>query len=161
MADPFFYPDLDAKTVKNLEIVRQLMAEHASYWLTSPYSGEIEQLCTGWFGGKQKRPSRQEEADDAAPEEQGWEFLYKETLQLYRDLKNQKAKALDTDDAAAYFRVATALLEKLLTMQERAQGLKQVSDFHGAVLDIMEGVLSPTQRTEVMERLELAITGGR
>jgi len=165
MSDAFFYPELDQKTIKNLEVVRQLMLEHPSYWLTSPYPQEIERLCTEWFKGRRATaaaaslPEYDDEDDLDAGASGDWEFLYSESRKLYRDLQ-AAGTGMDPNDKMAYFRTSTSLLEKLLGMQERANNLKQISDFYHLVMDIMEGVLSPTQRTEVMERLEQATKGG-
>jgi hypothetical protein len=90
-----------------------------------------------------------------------WEKLEVETTALYDELKESKDK-LTTEDHAermSYFRTATSLLDKLVGLQERAVGLKAIGTFHQTVLDIMEDVLDPGQRTEVMQRLEKIIKG--
>lgn len=90
-----------------------------------------------------------------------WEKLEQETQALYDDLKESKDN-LTTEDHAermSYFRTATSLLDKLVGLQERAVGLKAIGTFHQVVLDIMEDVLDPGQRTEVMQRLEKVVKG--
>jgi hypothetical protein len=52
-----------------------------------------------------------------------------------------------------YFKAATQLLAKLLEMKERAGGLRRIGLFYTAVMDVMETVLTPDQRTAVMDRL--------
>lgn len=59
----------------------------------------------------------------------------------------------DQTERMAYFRTATSLLERLVGARERALGIKQVRDFQNSVLTIMEEVMSPDQRTSVMDRL--------
>lgn len=90
-----------------------------------------------------------------------WAKLERETQGLYDDLKESKDN-LNTEDHAermSYFRTATSLLDKLVGLQERAVGLKAIGTFHQTVLDIMEDVLDPGQRTDVMQRLEKVIKG--
>lgn len=163
----FFYPPLDEATVKSIEIVRQLHAEHPSYWLESPYSGAIEALLKRWFEAVQApAPAAETPAESPAPApEDGtarWEFLYNESKTLYTKLKNESTDftKMDGTEKAAYFRVATSLLDKLITYQERTLNLKQIHDFQMTVLEVMEEVLTPGQRTEVMEKLQTAIQKG-
>lgn len=90
-----------------------------------------------------------------------WAKLERETQRLYDELKDSKDNLSIEDHAErmSYFRTATSLLDKLVGLQERAVGLKAIGTFHQTVLDIMEDVLDPGQRTEVMERLQKVIKG--
>ena len=90
-----------------------------------------------------------------------WDKLERETQRLYDELKDSKDNLSIEDHAErmSYFRTATSLLDKLVGLQERAVGLKAIGQFHQTVLDIMEDVLDPGQRTEVMQRLEKVIKG--
>ena len=104
------------------------------------------------------------ESDELVSEEpqDKWRKLERETQRLYDDLKESKDN-LTTEDHAermSYFRTATSLLDKLVGLQERAVGLKAIGTFHQTVLDIMEDVLDPGQRTEVMQKLEQIVKGG-
>lgn len=90
-----------------------------------------------------------------------WDKLERETQRLYDELKDSKDNLSIEDHAErmSYFRTATSLLDKLVGLQERAVGLKAIGTFHQTVLDIMEDVLDPGQRTEVMQRLEKVVKG--
>lgn len=158
MSESFFYPTLDAKTMKNLAVVQQLSIEHPSYWLTSPYSGDIQNICLKLFK-PQKVVHEYEDNSDANDGTDNWEFLFNESKTLFKGLKAAK---LDNDTASekmAYFRTATSLLDKLLSIQERSNNLKQVSEFYSIVMSIMDETLSPAQRTEVMTQLQDAVKG--
>lgn len=163
MTSSFFHPPLELATLRSLEIVRQLMIEHPAYFLDSPYAGETERLIRGWFDAKAVKARHMEQLADAEEgdnpatlEDDKWLYIYNETSALYRSLK--VAKHGDEEDQMAYFRTATALLEKMISMQERALGLKQVSEFNATVMTIMESILSPTQRNEVMDQLKNALS---
>jgi hypothetical protein len=78
---------------------------------------------------------------------------------VFSELKNYGKTIGDSDqtERMAYFRVATSLLERLVSARERALGVKQIRSFQDTVLAIMEEVLSPAQRTDVMDRLRSAL----
>lgn len=153
----FYYPPLDAATLRSLEVVRQLASDHPGYFLESPYSGEVEDMIKQWFfPAKPQQPTVEAPAPNLF-EGNRWEALSRESEQLYSDLKQAKWGAAETSEQLSYFRTATSLLDKIVGLQERALGLKAVHEFHHTVMQIMEEVLSPTQRTEVMEKLKSAI----
>lgn len=156
MAD-FYYPNLDPQTVKNIEVVRQLAQEHPSYFLESPYSAETEEVIRRLLKIKAPTESIGGEEPEEAESGDRWEFLYRETQALFRDLKNAKVSSGETAEQMSYFRTATSLMEKMISLQERALGLKEISEFQRAVLDVMESVLDPSQRTEVMEKIKSSI----
>lgn len=150
----FFYPPIDEPTVKKLEVIRQLMADHPGYFLEAPYSGETERMLKSWFGSSKKSlPSAGDISiqDDTDP----WKMLYQETQTIFRNLKDVKFDAVgETSEKMAYFRTATSLLDKLVSLQERALGLKEIGEFQKAVLEAMESALNPDQRTKVMLQLK-------
>lgn len=63
-------------------------------------------------------------------------------------------KSDNTTDKNTYFRVATSLLEKLVSIKEKMSNLKNVNLFISSVLQIMDEVLTTDQRAVVMERLK-------
>lgn len=157
-----FYPQIDATALKNIELARRLATEHPSYFLNSPYSGEVEKLLKSLINHKPIADVTNMVDGEAEFEGTRWEYLYSETSLLFRGLKtaNAGSSVNDTGEQMAYFRTATSLMEKLISLQERALGLKEIHEFQKSVLDIMDGVLNDTQRTEVMEKLKLTIGVG-
>lgn len=147
----FFYPTLDHQTVKNLLVVRQLVDDHPSYFLDSSYSPALEaDLLTLFKRTKQvvhELPTEQEQEDiDTLAELQT----------LYRNLKLAKPNGSEDPDAMAYFRTATSLMEKILTLQERGKGIKEVSTYHTVVLDFLSEICNETQIEEFISRLKEA-----
>jgi hypothetical protein len=160
MSDDFYYPALDPQTMKNIGIIQRLALEHPSYWLQAPYSGDIQLQLMALFlprkvGAANDAPVVDIEDDDR----DNWEFLFEESKTLYRNLKGAQPSGDEPTAQMGYFRTATSLLEKLLSMSERAMNLKQVSDFYQLVMDVMESTLTGPQRTEVMEKLQAKIKG--
>lgn len=145
------YPDLN----EQLSVVFDLIRAENGYLEDPdcPYSAETKAFLTKFV-----------ESDEISSEEpqDKWRKLERETQSLYDELKNSKDNLSIEDHAErmSYFRTATSLLDKLVGLQERAVGLKAIGTFHQTVLDIMEDILDPGQRTEVMQRLETVIKGG-
>lgn len=153
----FHYPKLDQETLKNLNVVQKIAKAHPSYFITSPYSSEIQRLITEWFLAPKVAISKTVETGKSAVEDdrEPWVMLYEETRDLYSNLKNTEImEDTNTSEKMAYFRTATSLLEKLVSLQERSLGLKEVGEFQHKVMDILETVMTPAQRTQVMEKLE-------
>lgn len=80
-----------------------------------------------------------------------------EISELYRQMKAYGPKALSSDkssDQNTYFRVSVILLEKLITLKERASALSSANEFVSEVLTIMQDTLNPDQVAKVMDRLK-------
>lgn len=144
----FFYPPLDAPTVKNLLIVKQLVDEHPSYFLESPYPQTLEADLLRLF--KYTRHTVTEPRANVSDEELDVES---ELVTLFRSLKVAKPAATDADQMA-YYRTATALMERLLNLQDKAKNMKTMGEHHDMVLRFMEEICSPTQVEEFMSRLK-------
>lgn len=84
-----------------------------------------------------------------------FDVIEAESAALYQKLKTFGSNLDETDvsEQAQYFRVASTLLEKIVSINERASALRNLQQFQSAVLTIVEDTLDPTQRTAVMDRL--------
>lgn len=154
MSEGAYYPTLDLQTLKGLKIVLQLSSEDSSYFLDTPWSGEIQLLVEELT--KPKKIVHQAAPVEKKEGEEEWEFLARETRGLYDGLK-VAGIGLEGNELMAFYKTSTSLLEKLLAMQERANNLKHVSDFYQLVLDVMEDSLTGDQRTTVMQKLKDSI----
>lgn len=145
-----YYPAVDADAWWALEIVIQNAAEDPDYLFSDdcPYPGWFRDR----FGtARLTEPTDEEDLDLAG-----------ESTRLFRELKDAKDGFTSNDHAEkmAYFRTSTSLLEKLVSMAERAHNVKQISRFYQEVLDIMDQVLDEDQREAVRTRLKERINGG-
>lgn len=152
MSDPY-YPQLDPATVKALPILQQLSQDHKSYWLTAPYDGITQGILERILAPRKVIHEAKE--IDIDPDENMDDFLATESRNLYQKLKTA-GLGLAGSEELAYLKTSTALLEKLLAIQERANNLVKISEFYATVMDIMDSELSSDLRTRVMERLEAA-----
>ena len=66
----------------------------------------------------------------------------------------QKLTIADSPDKMGYFRTKTALIEKLVNMQERVYNIKEINDFKSTILAFMNEVLTKDQITDFMQRLD-------
>lgn len=163
-----FYPPLDIETIRHIPTVLKLYTQHPTYFLESPYPGEVERIFKTI---KQptvvvQTPEFQEAADDLDLEGANkWENLAKEARRIYKESKSIKYagngdNGLSPNERISHAKTMATLLEKLVSLEERALGLKKVHDFHRVVMEVMEEILTPTQRTNVMEKLQATIDSG-
>ena len=62
-------------------------------------------------------------------------------------------------DRNTYFRIYSGLIEKIITMKEKASNIKMYEQFISIVLDIMDREMDADQRNRVMLRLEPLVGG--
>lgn len=172
-----YYPDLDERACANFGVLIRLIEEDPTILISPncPYPDSFIAtmsdllLSPGETDGT--RATRRPNEHDRAMQES------REKAEAYRKELIERAKTDDMDDAMyedlnatlidlkvygsqlgpadqtekmGYFRTKTALLEKLMLLRERAAGIKHVKEFESTILRIMEEVLTPEQRTEVM-----------
>lgn len=151
-----FYPELDLQTLRHINTVRKLYELHPTYFLESPYPGEVQKFFDSLKGNPMPESKGFQEAAQMLNMESDnkWDNLAKEAVLIYNDLKGVKVSTESPNEKIQYFKTISNLLEKLVSLQERAMGLKNVHEFHKAVMEVMEEVLTPTQRTDVMQKLQ-------
>lgn len=83
------------------------------------------------------------------------EDLETEIVTLYRDLQTASAQltGVDPKDKAAFLKTIGDLLTKMVTLREKVINMRQMSDFQRRVVQVLEGVLEPHQRTEFIKIL--------
>lgn len=150
------YPDLSQKLLVPLRVVREQLRLDPGYLddPACPYHTDVLELL------KHLAP--------AAPEVSGQflrrsgskhEILEDEAQQLYLEIRDfgQKLKVDDVTERMSYYRTRTALLEKLISLTERAASMGEIQRFQDVVMGILEDMLSPDQRAEALERLATAL----
>jgi hypothetical protein len=144
-----FYPPINEQSVAPLKIARRLALEDPDYLkdVSCPYGLELRDFLTG-----STAVSGEEGAGKAEPLDS-----VAEIEEIYRSIKDYGVKVKsgsDPSDKNTYFRIASSLLEKLITLKERAVGVKNTAEFTAAVLDILEEQLSADARSAVITRLK-------
>ena len=68
------------------------------------------------------------------------------------DLRRQVGK-MDPNDQASMMKNQMGLFEKWVSLREKVLNLREMSEFQQIVIGFMDEVLTPTQRTDFMNRL--------
>lgn len=77
-----------------------------------------------------------------------------EAEELLKYVKGLKPTGDVAKDGIDYTRAMTSLLEKLLSIKERAAKLKDVAEFEAKVVEFLQDILTPEQRTLFMDRVQ-------
>ena len=146
--DERYYPDITEDQLWPFSIVKRQLEEDPDYLddPECPYSGDIRRF----FG---KVPTEDSgETTKASVDDINFES---EVSKLYKQLKEfgDGLETGDTSEKNTYFRLSVSLLKDILDLKERAAGLNHFKEFTDAVLQIMGDILTPDQRTRVMNRL--------
>jgi hypothetical protein len=142
-----FYPPINEQSLSPLKVARRLALEDPSYLkdVACPYGPEVREFLQS--AEEKEKPTKNTEPVDTLAEVEG----------LYQSIKDYGSKVLagsDASDKNTYFRVSSSLLERLVTLKERAVGAKNVAEFTSAVLDILEDELTADQRTAILAKLK-------
>lgn len=153
------FPDITEHADWAVKLIFKLALEEESYLTDAdcPYTPEFKAIIAK---AVQVNSAKDEDAEDDHPkapitEEMIDSNLDQDLYTVFEDLKSYGKTITKSDqtERMAYFRTATSLLERLVGARERALGIKQIRSFQDTVLTIMEEVMSPDQRTTVMDRL--------
>jgi hypothetical protein len=112
-----------------------------------PYPPHVKTLLRRLVGEPGAAPVPEQPLDD--------DDLVTETSTLYRSIKTagETMKSSDPKDQMAIFKTSADLLSKLVTLREKAQSVRQMSQFQRAVIEVLEQVITPAQRSEFIEKL--------
>lgn len=133
------YPALDATA---LAIVAEHLEANPSYLdrPDCPYPQHVKEML---------RPNHD------AGEATGELLVQNEVETLFAQL-TEFGNGLEITDVAermSWFRTRASLLDKIVTLKERASGIKQVQEFINRVIEVMDNECTPDQRTRIMENL--------
>lgn len=81
--------------------------------------------------------------------------LLREISDLYTELKTQNTtlQTTDTKDKVALLKATADLLTRMVSLKERAMNIRDMGRFQRAVLELLEGVLTPAQTSEFIEKM--------
>jgi hypothetical protein len=147
MSTPF-YPPIEAKNLSPFRTIRAMLEKDPEYLdrPETPYDVETKGFLKLMMGGK---------ANVAAIALDTPEDLEKQLNAIYSDLMafgaNQGLK--DQSDKISWAKAVTSILDKVISMKERTINAKNYSDFQKRVIDILDGLLTPAQRSDFVDRL--------
>lgn len=144
-----YYPPLPPGTTKLLRILMANLLSDPTGYLGAdcPYNDQDrEALAQLLPASKVEKPDLQVDPD----------FLWAEARAIYlslQDLGSAEDK-LDPKEKMSLAKVRASLLEKLLSIQERATNLKNMERFQSVVLEHLDRVLTAEQRLAFLESLQ-------
>jgi len=120
-----------------------------------PYPDALKTLLKELTAPKPVAPPAIVSVDPVLPEDK-WVTLEREAKKVFDDLKASypDIQVQDVAERMSFFRTATSLLEKLVGLQERAVGLKQMSEFQNTIIQFLDEICDNNQKTILMERIK-------
>lgn len=155
-----YYPPLDGGLKPHLETVRLHLMEDLGYLRSEdcPYSDDLRAYLANLLGGAKASSSEGFSAPLSTDGIRNYtaEDLETEAERLFFELEDfgNRVKGGEASEQASYFRVAAALLEKILSAKEKAANLKEFGRLIGFLMQFAEDQMSVDQRTKFMDGLK-------
>lgn len=153
-----FYPVVSSEESQRFTTLLKLAAADPTYLISEhcPYSAELRAAILTLRPDAAAKAPRAPRTTAVTEGMDKWQKLEIEVRELFEELKDAAADIGQSDIAEkmTYFRTATSLIDKLVGLQERAAGLRQLSEFQNMILQFLDELCTPDQRTELMERLK-------
>lgn len=154
------FPSFSLENVSVLQQIRTQIAQNPHYLdlPNCPYAPESKDFLRLIFSST-PIDQAQLEADINAffGDDEMYERIIIDSKRAYMNLANQMAKmeqGKKLEDAVSYTKALTSMQERLLTIQEKAEGLKKIHEFKRIVMEVIAQELTPDQRTGIITRLE-------
>lgn len=145
------YPNLTFENVFDLYNVIQNMRRDPAYLEESPYSDSIRKALKNICIPPGARPEFVMPSDniqfDNLDIKTETEYLYAETKMLL------KSKLIDEKDRASIIKTATSQMDKLITLIEKAEDIRNVREFENRVLRAMKKMPQEV-REEFIDEIE-------
>lgn len=158
-----YYPPLELGTRSHLETVRLHLMEDPAYLQSDdcPYPDELRAYLGTLLGDAKGGSGTEPALSEASPNRTdahaySAEDLETEVERLFAELEEFGNKVKDgaANEQASYFRVAAALVEKILAAKERAANLKEFGRLVGFLMQFAEDNMDIDTRTKFMDGLK-------
>lgn len=150
-----FYPNFEPMSLLPVKIAFEAMGNDP-LWLERPecnYDPDTIETLRELFASKHMVKALTQVISNTPRK---WDELGDELVNLFNELRGwQSTVNPDDKEQLAGFRTAVALLDKIVSLGERAKNIKAVSDFHNKVVRVFDQILTPEQRTTAMEMLSI------
>lgn len=135
---------LGAEDLQPIEQIEAALALDPLYIDRAPYPVAQKSALRRWL--QRPEPVRDRPMDD--------EELYSEIADAYEKVKLALSDpGVEGKDKAAVLKSLSELLSKLVGLREKQLGIRQQAQFQKTVIQVMEEVLEPAQRTQFLEIL--------
>lgn len=157
------YYDFPKGALLALQLTERQMARDPEYLdrAECPHDDALKNWLRARLGPKKEEPAAAEvelEPFDANDPASAAEVGAK-TMQLYQRLELLVAGSdkLDTTEQIQVIKTQTALLERLDKILDRANGFKEVAEFKRTMFELIDSLMTPDQRTALIEKLKAHI----
>jgi hypothetical protein len=146
-----YYPDLSMKLLTPLELVRKQLLVDPSFLNdpTCPYPEDVKAILSHFRSSSEDKDGP---ADVGVP---NVEYLETETFDLYKEFKRMgdSIPSNDVSERLQYMKTRASLLEKLISMKERAGAMRDAEEFQNVILGALEDLVPQDLREEILQRL--------
>lgn len=160
------YPPLPSTLTTQLEAVALFMENDPSYLLNPacPYPDKLKALLKKLIGPVLTEEDLAEGSVFKAGQDGGEQIdsFMAEVQATINSMKTLAAEMATSDisDRMTFLKNYAPLLERFLSMKEKAAGLKQMFDFQAVVTSVMDEVLDKDGRLDFKNRLRQVASGG-
>lgn len=137
------YPRIDDAMLVPFRAIEAHLKRDPTYLEKAPYADSVRSFLAKRLG-EQTAPERPEYDDDDLLGEISW---------LYNEVKRASSTTASADpkDRFQMFKTASDQLTKLVSLRERQLNVRYMADFQRAVLELLESVITPGQRSDFIE----------
>lgn len=165
---PSHYPPIPATLTTQLEAVALFMENDPSYLMNPdcPYPEKLKGFLRKLVGPVLTAEDIAEGSVFTPDQDTGQQLdsFMAEVQSTINSMKNlasdMTGNTVDIGDKMTFLKNYAPLLERFLSMQEKAGGLKQMFDFQAVVTSVMDEVLDKDGRLDFKNRLRQVASGG-
>ena len=151
-----FYPVISEDAVMAINLARSYIAKEGPEWLDKrecKYSPTIKKFLTESVVTGVGVPAEVEDLFEGNDEPEVLDRQIQKVLNRM-DAMEAQLGGMEPNEKLAFFKTRTALLEKLITLREKTNNLKEMSEFKATIITFLDEICTPDQITELMERLK-------
>jgi hypothetical protein len=153
------YPSINSDKLLPFKLVRQRLLDDPNYLDASdcPYGPDVKQWLRAAFLPEEQvaMPVATVIEDVNIEDEALWSDVASQARQLYRELESVKDTVGkgDTSELISITKAQAGLLERLISVGEKAIGLREMAEFKRVILSAIDDLMTPDARTTLMARL--------
>jgi hypothetical protein len=153
------FPTFLLENMNALDVIQRQFAKNNRYFELHdcPYPIEMRQFLKKFLGAN---PLGSDDIDQKLNDFFGDEMMYdriiRDSKRAYMNLASQMTvmeAQRNIDDTVAFTKALANLQQRLLEIQEKAEGLKMIHEFKRIILSVIDTELTADQRTGIMSRI--------
>ena len=141
-----------------INLARSYIAKEGPGWLEArecKYSPAIKKFLTE-NAGVTAGTAAPEEVEDLFEGNDEPEVLDRQIQKIINRMDAMEAQlgSMEPNEKLQFFKTKTALTEKLITLREKTNNLKEMTEFKAKIITFLDEICTPDQITQLMERLK-------